>query len=316
MVRGWAAVILPAMLAGGPATAQTGPDSLDNVYQLGPVVIHGRAQGLDLEGFMRQVQEDTTFLHAFLNMRHWPHGVEGSLSVRNKGERETATLFRRGSLLREGPWAELRTDSTAERGKLRDRKGEMRYLTAELYDDLFWPRGTWRADNTVDTYNKGARGSGRIAKYKDELKRFMFNPGQEIASVPFIGDKLALFGPEMAPHYDFGIATGFRNGHACWAFSAVAKDSLNGRRAKEGATVIKSMRTWFDQRTMAVIAREYRIASTSLLLDFDISIQVDNTVVGGELVPTFIRYDGDWDIPLRKREIVRFWMRMDGWRTD
>jgi hypothetical protein len=94
------------------------------------------------------------------------------------------------------------------------------------------------------------------------------------------------------------------------------KDSLDGKRVKDDATVIKTMHTWFDQRTMEVIAREYRIAHASLLLDFDISIQVDNTVVGGELVPTFIRYDGDWDIPFKKREIVRFQLRMDKWETE
>ena len=37
--------------------------------------------------------------------------------------------------------------------------------------------------------------SSRFDKYKSELKKFMFNPGQEIASVPLIGDKLALFEP-------------------------------------------------------------------------------------------------------------------------
>lgn len=315
-MKRWMLGAFPVLLAGFPAAAQTEPDSLDNVYQLGPVVIHGRAEGLDLEGFMRQVQEDTTFLHAFLNMRYWPHTMEGSLTVRNKGEKEKATLHRKGRLVREGPKATLPIDSETATGKLRGRKGEMRYLTAELYDDLFWPKGRWPADNTVTTYKQGGRGSGRIAKYKEELKRFMFNPGQEIASVPFIGDKLALFDPEMAPLYDFGIGTSFRNGCTCWEFSALAKDSLNGKRVKDGATVIKSMRTWFDQRTMNVIAREYRIAHASLILDFDISIRVDNVLEGGELMPTYILYDGDWDIPLRKRELVRFWLKMDGWRVE
>lgn len=239
----WAWAVLPAMLATVPTVAQTEPDSVENVYQLGPVVIHGRAKGLDLEGFMRQVKEDTTFLHAFLNMRFWPHAVEGTLTVRNKGEKERATLYRKGRLLREGAAAMLAVDSEVITGRLLDRKGRMRYLTAELYDDLFWPKGGWHADNTVATYAQGGRGSGRIATYKEELKRFMFNPGQEIASVPFIGDKLALFDPAMARYYDFGIGTSFRNGHTCWEFTATAKDSLGTARVKENATVIKSMRT-------------------------------------------------------------------------
>lgn len=297
------------------ARAQVDADTVTNVYQLGDLVIHGRAEGLNLEGFMRQVKEDTSFLHAFLNMRYFPHGVRSGLLVRNKGERETAMLYREGRLLRNGPHAKLQVDSISEGGKLRSRNGEMRYLTAELYDDLFWPQGPWRAGNSGATYLQGQRGSGRIGKYKDQLKKFMFNPGQEIAGLPFIGDKLALFDPVMTPYYVFNIGASYRNGHTCWQFSAVAKDSLNGGRASGDATVIKSMHTWFDQSSMQVIAREYRIANASLILDFDISILVDNALVGGELVPTFIRYDGDWDIPFKKRELVRFWLAMTDWVT-
>lgn len=312
-MKGPACVAL-ALLAAWPftqASAQADPDTVTNVYQLGPLVIHGRAEGLNLEGFMQQVQEDTSFLKAFLNLRYWPHVLESELSVRNKGEQETAVLYRRGRLLREGERAWLRVDSADESGRLRNRKGEMRYLTAELYEDLFWPAGSWPADNSIATYRNGRRGGGRIEKYKEELKMFMFNPGQEIASVPLIGGKLALFDPEMLPYYDFGIGQAHRNGYPCWEFTAMAKDSVDGKRASAGATVIKRMRTWFDQRTMQVVAREYRIAHASVLLDFDIRIRVDNTVVGGELVPLLIHYDGDWNIPLRKREMVRFrlWAR-------
>ncbi|MCB0759619.1 MAG: hypothetical protein KDC01_14240 [Flavobacteriales bacterium] len=316
MVAARVAMALLAALPLAQASAQVDPDTITNVYHLGPLVIHGRAEGLNLEGFMRQVKEDTTFLHAFLNMRYYPHEVESGLQVRNKGEKEKATLYREGRLVRNGSMAELVLDSASESGKLRSRKGDMRYLTAELYDDLFWPKGNWQADNSIAGYQRGGRGGGRIEKYKDELKKFMFNPGQEIASVPFIGDKLALFDPDMLPYYDFGIDHSHRNGQLCWEFTAMARDSVDGKRAKEGATVIKSMRTWFDQRTMQVIAREYRIAHASLILDFDISIQVDNKLEGEELVPTHIRYEGDWDIPLRKRELVNFWLRMGDWEVD
>lgn len=314
MVRAWAALLAGAVAA--PLAAQVAPDTAVHEYRLGDVVIRGRAQGLDLEGFMRQVKEDTSFLHAFLNLRYWPHTVESGLAVRNKGERESGTLYRKGRLLRNGPQAELRVDSASEGGRLRDGRGGMRYITAELYEDLFWPKGTWRADNTIANYQRAARGSGRVGRYKAELKKFMFNPGQEIASVPFIGDKLALFDPRMVPLYNFSIAQEHRNGWPCWQFSATAKDSINGKRADGDATVIKRMTTWFGQSSMQVIAREYRIAYNSIVMDFDISIQVDNTVVNGELVPTFISYDGDWDIPFRKRELVRFWLRMGGWEVE
>jgi hypothetical protein len=288
--------------------AQTELDTITNVYQLGELTIRGHAEGLDLEGFMRQVMEDTTFQHAFLNTRYHGHRVESSLRVRNKDEEGTATLYRKGRLVRKGRDATLVLDSVSESGRLRERDGTLRYLTAEMYDEVFFPKGTWPADNRIRTREQEVQRGGRIDKYKSELKKFMFNPGQEIASVPFIGDKLALYEPDMIPFYDHTIATETRNGRSCWRFTSTAKAD-----ARENATVIKRMTTWFDQRDMQVMAREYRIAHSSMILDFDISIQVDNARVSDDLVPVHVRYDGDWDIPLRKRELVRFVLDYSDW---
>lgn len=54
--------------------------------------------------------------------------------------------------------------------------------------------------------------------------------------------------------------------------------------------------------TNNVIARTYRIAHSSVILDFDITIRVENTIIDDALVPTLVDYDGDWDIPMKKRE--------------
>lgn len=307
MARG--ALLVPLLLlAGAPAMGQAEEDTITNVYQLGDLVIHGRAEGLDLEGFMRQVMDDTTFHHAFLDTKYHPHRVRSGLQVRNKDEQESAALYRDAQLVRTGALATLVMDSVSEQGRLRKKDGTFRYLTAEMYDDVFFPKGSWTASHRIATREQEIQRSSRFEKYKSELKKFMFDPGQEIASVPFIGDKLALFDPKMVPFYDYAIDAEARNGHRCWVFSATAKPD-----GKENATVIKRMRTWFDQRAMQVIAREYRIAHASLLLDFDISIRVENAVIGGELVPTFIVYDGVWDIPFKKIEMVRFHLAMSDW---
>jgi hypothetical protein len=65
----------------------------------------------------------------------------------------------------------------------------------------------------------------------------------------------------------------------------------------------------------AVMARNYRIASSSVILDFDITIKVRNTLVGDVLVPVRVDYDGDWDIPFKSREIVRFWLEYADWQV-
>jgi hypothetical protein len=138
----------------------------------------------------------------------------------------------------------------------------------------------------------------------------MFDPGTEIASVPFIGDKLALFSPEMAPLYNFRIWSDERSGRDCWVFSAEARPEY-----RDGRTVIKTMDTWFDKTGGEVIARQYRIVNSSLFLDFDITIRVQNKVLDGALLPVRVDYDGDWDIPFKSREIVRFYLEYSDWRV-
>lgn len=286
------------------------PDTLLRHIQLSEVVISARAQGFDVDAFVRQVREDTTFHKAFLNTRYFPNRLRSALRVHNKGEKETASLFRSGRLKRSGPMAVLSLDSVVESGKLRDRKGQFRFLTVEMYDDVFFPQGEFVAINTVASRQLEIDRGSRFDKYKSELKKFMFDPGTEIASVPFIGDKLALFSPEMAPLYDFRIWSDTRDGVACWVFSAEAKPEF-----RDGRTVIKTMDTWFDQVSGAVMARNYRIASSSVFLDFDITIKVRNTLVGDVLVPVRVDYDGDWDIPFKSREIVRFWLEYADWQV-
>jgi hypothetical protein len=289
-------------------TAQV--DTLLKHIQLSEVVIDAQAGGFDVAAFVRQVREDTTFHKAFLNTRYHPHTLHSELRVRNKGERETATLQRTARLLRVGPKARLEITAEREEGRLRDRKGEFRFLTAEMYDDVFFPQGTFTADNTVASRKlEIARGS-RFEKYKGELKKFMFDPGSEIASVPFIGHKLALFEPHMASLYDFRIWSDARGAAPCWVFSAEAKPEY-----RDGRTVIKTMDTWFDQESGAVLARQYRIVNSSIVLDFDITIKVENQLLDGALVPVRVDYDGDWDIPFKKRELVRFWLEYGDWRV-
>jgi hypothetical protein len=294
--------------------AQVETDTIVNVYQLGEVVVHGRAKGLGLEGFFGQVMDDTTFYHAFLNTKYHAHAVKSELKVRDKKSRETTGLYREGRLVRTGAMAELVLDSVREFGKLRENDGDIRFLTAEMYDDVFFPKGQWKASNRIAAREQEISHESRFDKYKSELKKFMFNPGQEIASVPFIGDKLDIFDPSMVPYYDYTLDSDYLRDHSCWVFTVVARDSVNGRPAHEDDTVIKRMTTWFDDGNMNVIARQYRIAHASLFLDFDITIHVDNAEVGGELVPTLVRYEGDWDIPFKKRELVRFHLAMSDWR--
>lgn len=309
-----ACFLLIALLVGVAAWPQDEELMMRSVT-LADAVIKAKGRGFQFEGFMRQVMSDTTFHQAFINTKYHPHRLTSLLRVRNKEEKETASLFRKGHLVREGAMAELVLDSVVEVGKLRHRDSTFRYLTAEMYDDVFFAKAPYVASNRIRNHQQEIVRSSKFDKYKSELKKFMFNPGQEIGSVPFIGDKMALFDSTMIPLYDYRLDVGYRSNRSCWLFTAVAKDSIGGKRADEDDTVIKRMSTWFDQETMQVLAREYRIAHDAVFLEFDISITVENMWMDGALLPVTVHYDGVWDIPFKKREIVRFNLAMDDWRV-
>ncbi len=300
-------VVLGCMVA-VMVTAQV--DRIATRVELDEVVITAQREGFNVEDFIRQVMEDTTFHKAFLNTRYHPHHLRSILKVRAKDEQETASMYRTGHLHRDGDQVWLQLDTVHEQGRLRNRDSTFRYLTAEMYDDVFFPKGRIIADNTVASRKLELQRGSKIERYKSELKKFMFDPGSEIGSVPLIGHKLALFNEDMAPLYDFKIRADERNGHQCWVFSASAKPEF-----RDGRTVIKTMDTWFDHVTNNVIARQYRVAHSSMILDFDIKIRVENAIVDGALVPTLVDYDGDWDIPMKKRELVRFVLVYSGWRV-
>lgn len=305
--RQW--VLFPFVLwcAAVPSMAQ--PDTLLKHITLDEVVITAQAGGFDVQAFVQQVRTDTTFHKAFLNTRYHPHRMRSAVVVRNKGEAEVASMQRKVRLERTGREARQVIEEEQVQGRLRDRKGEFRYLTVEMYDDVFFPKGRYVANNTVAARKLEIERGSRFEKYKSELKKFMFDPGSEIASVPLIGHKLALFDPAMAPLYDFRIWSDTRGDRPCWVFSADAKPEF-----RDGRTVIKNMDTWFDQGTGEVLARNYRIAHSSLVLDFDIAIRVENASIHGALVPVRVDYEGDWDIPFKKRELVKFWLQYSEWQ--
>lgn len=286
----------------------SGQEDVLRKVQLDPVIVNAQVDGFDVERFVTQVMQDTSFYKAFLNMKTFPHEVRSGLMVRNKREKEMASLKREGALKAKGDKVFIELNVEEESGKLRNRKGEMRYLTAEMYDEVFWPQGEYTPNNIILNREQELVKGSKIDEYKSELKKFMFNPGQEIGTVPFIGKKMALFSSEMVPYYDYRIWADEKSGRNCWVFSADAKDEFGSNK-----TVIKSMDTWFDKNTWQVRARHYHIQHSTIFLDFDIRIKVENTSLKGYTLPMTVHYDGQFDLPLKRPEIIRFWLQLSSW---
>jgi len=266
---------------------------------------------LNKEDFIMRVVNDSTFYQAYLNMRYYAHVFNSHLTVFNKGENEKATLYREATQHFDNEMVWVSIEKEQSKGKLKNRKGEHIYLTAEMYDDVFFPKEKYRASNKISTMDQDLSNASKLDKYKSQLKKMLFNPGQEISSVPFIGDKVAIFSDEMVQYYNFNIYMREYQGRQVYAFDISEKE---GNKAKD--TVIKTMLSYFDQETMTVLMREYRLVSDVLLFDFDITIRVENQLVNKQPVPQRMVYDGQWNVLFKKPEIIKFDLDFSQWKVN
>jgi hypothetical protein len=275
-------------------------------------VVRAAIDDFNVEDFISQVIEDTTFYQAFLNLKYFPHDIKGAMTVYNKDEEEFATLQRRARQFLstdETKWVEITFEKT--NGRIKKRNGQWRYLTAEVYDDVFFPTEKNKVSNEMVQREQELEADSKMEKHKAQLKKMLFNPGQPIDNVPFIGDKLAIFSPEMVPFYDYSIFIyEYNDSIPCIAFSSYVKEG------EEDEVVIRDMTSYFHRETKEVIAREYRLAHKTILFDFDISIKVENMLLDGWLMPTSVSYDGAWDVPFKKPEIISFKMECFNYVTS
>ena len=269
---------------------------------LDELVVRAGIDTLDVGEFIEQVKADTTFYQAFLNMRYFPHDVKGEVTVFNKDESARGKMKRKGRQFLENRHMWVVIDEESTNGNIRKNNGEWKYLTAEMYDELFFPTVPEPASNRIVNMEQELEGGSRLERYKSRLKRFMFNPGAAIETVPFIGDKLAIFDDHMVPYYDYRIfGFTYRDSIECVAFSCKVKEGTD-----EDDTVIKELTSYFNSQTGQVMKREYHLKYNTLLFDFNIKMEVENTLLGDTLLPREIHYEGEWDMPLKRVEIISF----------
>lgn len=256
---------------------------------------------LDTYELIRRVISDSSFYQAYINMRFYPHHFSSRLTVFNKGEEEQAKLRREAKLSRYDRMAWITIENESTNGKLYKRNGEHKYLTAEMFDEVFYPKGRFYPSDRITNMEQAETGESKFEQYKAQLKKMLFNPGQEISTVPFIGDKVAIFSDEMIQYYDFHIYFTQYEGRSCYVFEIKEKEGN-----KPNDTVIKSMITYFDQESMNVVMREYVLTNDIFLFEFDIKIKVMNQLINKVPVPKRMEYDGYWNVLFKSPEIIQF----------
>jgi len=281
--------------------------SMDSAYiaahvQLDSVLIVAQKSGFDVADFIRLVQEDKTYAEAFQRLRllSWRGEHDMVFYPKKKGSSVTYRSKSRQTVI-DGCRSMTLSNVQASRNFFH-RDSSYRFLTAELYDRVFFTHGVVCADQRTPAVQSGeAKG---LDKYYRELKKFIFEPGTEL-DLPFIGGKTAIFSPDLLPYYDIAIrGDSSSDGRPCYVFSMKIKPAFEER--KKDRTMVKFLETSFARGSLQVLERRYSLVYAGIGFDFDVDMHVVLARHQGLYYPREVRYSGIWDIPLKPRESGEF----------
>lgn len=272
------------------------------------VVVSAQKHGFEIKDFIELIKKDTTFYKAFRSLHLVTFNATNDIQVFDKtGKKRKASLQSETKQIYRDGCRSMNVLEEQTTGDFYKKNGDYRYYTAELYAQLFFTKGKiCGEDNIVKGHlEKEEMGKGRIEKSKTQLKYLMFNPGRPVPGVPFVGNKVAIFEPGIARMYDFRLVAEEKNGTPCYLFEARPKPEF------KNDVVINIFRTWLRQSDYAILARDYALSYKTMIYDFDVNLHVDLQKINNRLLPSLIRYSGNWHVLTKDREIARFSARFD-----
>lgn len=278
-------------------------NSLDQIaasVQLDSVVVTAQKQGFDVRDFIRLVQADSTFSTAFRRLRTLNWSGSHEMSFYDTRKRAIASFRSQTKQKVVQSCREMQFINRVADGNFYKKNGEYRFITANLYDRVFFTHGRV----CTSSQNSKPADTNGLDHYYAELKHFIFEPGEQV-DLPFIGSKTDLFAPELIPAYDFQIsADSTATGRGVYVFSARIKPDFLARHPNR--TIIRFMETRFERPTLQVLERSYQLAYNGLAFSFDVDMLVRLGSFQGTYYPAEISYRGKWDIPMHPEENARF----------
>ena len=272
-------------------------DSIDNarlakMIQLSEVVVRNK---LDVQSFIQRVKNDTTFYKAFKNLRVLSFTSMNDIRMQDKKGKLKASLQSKTRQHVTKGCRTMEVISETTTGDFYEKDSSYNYYTAELYASLFFTKDKVCGENNIVAgHQRNVRSKQGLEKHKEQLRMLFFDPGKKIPGIPLMGDKTAIFDKDHADKYDFSIDFVDYNGQSCYLFVIKAKSS--------SGVVIDNMTTWFDSKSMEIVARNYDLSYDAGVYDFDVHMEVQMIQFGNLTVPSTLRYTGTWDVAFKKRE--------------
>lgn len=266
----------------------------ENYITLSEIVVNNK---LDIPSFIERVKNDTTFYKAFRTLHIVGYTAINDIRMLDKKGNIAASLRSRTKQLRSGDCRSMQVLSQTITGDMYNNNKNFNYYTAQMYAGLFFTKGkVCGEDNIVKGRDFSTEGLHGMEKHKEQLKMLFFNPGKKINGLPFISSKTPIFDKSMADKYDMSIDYRDYGSIPCYLFTIKVK------KGKESDVVIDEMTTWFTNKNFDIVARNYSLNYDAGLYDFKVNMEVQLTKVGDLLVPSVLRYNGNWKALFKKRE--------------
>jgi hypothetical protein len=272
------------------------PDTIRTIVIDSAINIHSHR--LNAQDFIDAVLADTGFYMAFRNMKKYDFIAENRIYTYDKKNRVDGKIYRK--LRHSNPGGKHKIEYIAKRdsGNLYKSNGKYQLYTVEMFDFIFM--NTYNSDFIKGAALPGSGGSNE--SYKDKLKTLIFAPGHKVKGIPFISSKTEIFSKEMRGYYYYQFARGkYLDSIPVYRFRVVRKPS-----EANNDVVIKELTTIFDTRNFQILGRYVDIKYSNWLFSFDIQMNIELANINGELLPTKITYQGNWDIPFHKVERASF----------
>jgi hypothetical protein len=282
------------------------PDTIRTIVIDSPVNI--RSHRLRAQDFIDAVLADTSFYKAFQNMKRYSFTAENRIFTYNNKNKVDGKIYRKikHNLIGNAPKTEYlaRQDS----GTVFKKNGKYQLYTVEMFDYIFT-----NAYNSGFTQAESLPGSGgKNGSYKSKLKALIFTPGRKISGIPFLSSKTEIFGPDMRQYYNYEFARGkYVDTIPVYRFKVIRKPSTS-----DDDVMIREMTTIFDARSFQILGRYVDMKYSNMLFDFDVQMNIELNSFDGELLPTKITYQGNWDVPFHKQERASFLIVQKDYKED
>ena len=282
----------------GARTLHAQTDSLVHIGKktitLSEVVVDNK---LNIPAFIERIKNDSSFYKAFRNLHILGFTSINDIRMNDSDGKIKAGLRSTTKQIRSRNCRTMQTIDEQVTGDMYDENREFNYYTAKMYASLFFTKDSvCGEDNIVTGREFSTKGKSGMEKNKEQLRMLFFNPGKRINGLPFISNKTAIYDDEMADKYDMNIDIDMHNNTSCYIFTQKV------RPENKDDVVVDEMITWFNTQTYEVVARNYSLSYSAAVYDFKVSMEVEMTKYGEYLVPSLIRYVGNWKAISKKRE--------------